>query len=104
MKEDNCKMKTLMHKTTVLTAATLALASAASAADVTVRPKATDEALINPDMGWVFYKYSNRLWAYGAGGGAEVPRHVRASQAGRLHACRLRRLVAGNARDRLAAR
>ena len=48
----------------VLTAA-LALASAVSAANVTVRPKATDEALINPGMGWVFYKYSNRIWAYG---------------------------------------
>ena len=31
----------------------------------TVRPVATDEALINPDMGFVYYKYSNRLWAYG---------------------------------------
>ncbi|MBQ3748175.1 MAG: endo-1,4-beta-xylanase [Kiritimatiellae bacterium] len=31
----------------------------------TVSPKATDSALINPDMGWVYYKYSNRLWAYG---------------------------------------
>ena len=30
-----------------------------------VRPVATDEALINPGMGWVFYKYSNRIWAYG---------------------------------------
>ena len=48
----------------VLTGA-LALASAVSAANVTVRPKATDEALINPDMGFVYYKYSNRLWAYG---------------------------------------
>ena len=48
-----------------LCAAALAIASATFAADVTVRPKATDEALINPDMGWVFYKYSNRLWAYG---------------------------------------
>ena len=26
-----------------------------------VRPVATDEALINPGMGWVFYKYSNRI-------------------------------------------
>ena len=31
----------------------------------TVCPKATDEALVNPGMGWVFYKYSNRIWAYG---------------------------------------
>ena len=58
-------MKTRMHKTIVLIAATLALASVGFAADVTVRPKATDEALINPGMGWVFYKYSNRIWAYG---------------------------------------
>ena len=35
------------------------------AAAVTVRPEATGEALINPDMGFVYYKYSNRLWAYG---------------------------------------
>ena len=36
-----------------------------SAETVSVRPTATDEALINPDMGFVYYKYSNRLWAYG---------------------------------------
>ena len=40
-------------------------AAAAGAADVTVRPKATDGALINPDMGFMYYHYSNRLWAYG---------------------------------------
>lgn len=33
---------------------------------VKVRPVATDEALINPGMGWMFFKYSNRIWAYGA--------------------------------------
>ena len=43
-----------------------ALSAAQLSADtVTVCPKATDEALINPDMGFVYYKYSNRLWAYG---------------------------------------
>ena len=31
-----------------------------------VHPKNTDEALINPGMGWVYYQYSNRLWAYGS--------------------------------------
>lgn len=31
-----------------------------------VRPEITHEALINPGMGWVFYKYSGRLWAYGS--------------------------------------
>ena len=40
-------------------------AAAAHAANVTARPKATGEALINPDMGIVYYHYSNRLWAYG---------------------------------------
>ena len=33
---------------------------------VTVTPKATDEALVNPDMGLCFYAYAGRLWAYGA--------------------------------------
>lgn len=32
---------------------------------MTVTPKATDEALVNPGMGWVYYHFSNRLWAYG---------------------------------------
>ena len=39
-------------------------ASAVSAACVT--PKPTDEALVNPGMGFVHYHYSNRLWAYGS--------------------------------------
>ena len=30
-----------------------------------VRPAATQQALINPGMGWVHFHYSNRLWAYG---------------------------------------
>ena len=33
---------------------------------VTVHPANTDEALINPGMGFYFYQYSNRLWAYGS--------------------------------------
>ena len=37
-----------MHKTIVLIAPALATAAAASAETVTVRPKATDEALIVP--------------------------------------------------------
>ena len=45
---------------------TAAAASAILAAEaVTLAPKATDGALINPDMGFVYYHYSNRLWAYG---------------------------------------
>ena len=32
---------------------------------VTIYPKDTGEALINPGMGLVHYHYSNRLWAYG---------------------------------------
>lgn len=53
-------------KTTVTRACILSvLAAALSAGAETVRPKITDETLINPEMGWCFYKYSNRLWAYG---------------------------------------
>lgn len=37
---------------------------AASAA--VVEPKATDEVLSNPGMGFVHYCYSSRIWAYGA--------------------------------------
>ena len=51
------------HKCALVAAVALALP--AFVGNVTVRPKATDEALINPDMGFVYYKYSNRLWAYG---------------------------------------
>ncbi|MDX9791937.1 MAG: DUF4832 domain-containing protein [Kiritimatiellia bacterium] len=36
-----------------------------AAGAATVTPKATTEALINPEMGWMYYHYSNRLWAYG---------------------------------------
>ena len=46
----------------------LALAALAAMMDVgaiTVSPKLTDEALVNPGMGMVYYHYSNRLWAYG---------------------------------------
>ncbi|MBQ6007856.1 MAG: DUF4832 domain-containing protein [Kiritimatiellae bacterium] len=42
-----------------------ALVAAAFASAATVRPQATDEALVNPGMGMVYYHYSNRLWAYG---------------------------------------
>ena len=30
-----------------------------------VRPRNGDRALTNPGMGWVYYHFSNRLWAYG---------------------------------------
>lgn len=40
-------------------------AVALEAGAVTVVPKVTDEALVNPGMGMVYYHYSNRLWAYG---------------------------------------
>ena len=53
-----------MVRNVVVCAAVACVALAAGA--VTVRPQATDEALVNPGMGWVFYKYSNRIWAYGA--------------------------------------
>ena len=42
-----------------------ALASAIAASAATVRPQTTDEALVNPGMGMVYYHYANRLWAYG---------------------------------------
>ncbi|MDO5581765.1 MAG: DUF4832 domain-containing protein [Planctomycetia bacterium] len=29
------------------------------------KPQITREALINPGMGWMYYQYSSRLWAYG---------------------------------------
>ena len=33
---------------------------------MTVRPRITDDAILtNPDMGLVFFHYSNRQWAYG---------------------------------------
>ena len=31
-----------------------------------VEPKATDEVLCNPGMGFVHFYYSSRIWAYGA--------------------------------------
>ena len=43
-----------------------AVASLGAAESVTVHPANTDEALINPGMGFYFYQYSNRLWAYGS--------------------------------------
>lgn len=42
-----------------------AMAVQCAAEMATVQPKSTDETLINPDMGFVYYHYSNRLWAYG---------------------------------------
>ena len=31
----------------------------------TVRPAATGDALKNPGMGFVHYRFDNRMWAYG---------------------------------------
>ena len=42
-------------------------AFALNAGTITVHPKATDEALINPGMGLVHYAYSSRIWAYDTG-------------------------------------
>lgn len=42
-----------------------ALTVSPAAWSVTVTPKATDEALVNPDMGFVMFHYSNRQWGYG---------------------------------------
>ena len=52
-------------KTHITTCLLSSLAGTMFAGVVTVAPTATDEALINPDMGFVYYHYSNRLWAYG---------------------------------------
>ena len=49
----------------IMLAPLLLAAAQLPAGTATVCPKATDNALINPDMGFVYYKYSNRLWAYG---------------------------------------
>ena len=46
---------------------TFCLVSFSKGEETTVlRPQNTDEALINPGMGWVCFHYSNRLWAYGS--------------------------------------
>ena len=44
----------------------LAFLSTLGLSAAVVTPKATDEALVNPGMGFVHYHYSNRLWAYGS--------------------------------------
>ena len=44
----------------------LSVTAAAMAQGVTVTPKATDEALINPGMGFMCYHMAGRMWAYGA--------------------------------------
>ena len=44
----------------------LVLAASSALQAVVVTPKATEEALVNPGMGFVFYQNSNRLWAYGS--------------------------------------
>ena len=46
--------------------ATAALLTAVSADAATVRPAATQEALINPGMGLVCYHNAGRFWAYGS--------------------------------------
>ena len=54
-----------MKKTIAI--ATLFAASLAGAAEtVVVTPSATKEALINPGMGFMFYRNAGRLWAYGS--------------------------------------
>ena len=42
-------------------------AMTSSAVAMTIEPKNTDEALINPGMGLVHYAYSSRIWAYDTG-------------------------------------
>ncbi len=44
----------------------LLLAALASAGTVTVHPRDTGQALVNPAMGWVLHYYDNQLGAYGS--------------------------------------
>ena len=56
-----------MKKMTFAAALSVAGCAALAAVEtVTLKPEATDEALINPGMGLYYYPYSNRLWAYGS--------------------------------------
>ena len=55
-----------MKNITVNLVGKFALLLACVAQGVTVMPRATDEALINPGMGFVFYHMAGRMWAYGA--------------------------------------
>ncbi|MDO5580795.1 MAG: hypothetical protein Q4G69_06640, partial [Planctomycetia bacterium] len=57
-------MKKLLQFVSVLLILSIA-AFARSEETQTVCPKITEEALINPGMGWVCFHFSNRLWAYG---------------------------------------
>lgn len=57
-------MKKLLQLVCVLLILSIA-AFARSKETQTVCPKITEEALINPGMGWVCFHFSNRLWAYG---------------------------------------
>lgn len=49
----------------IIAAFAAAAGLAAQAKTVTVRPVATDEPLVNPGMGLVYYQNAGRLWAYG---------------------------------------
>lgn len=59
-----------MNRTAIIGSAAATLVAGCCFADelrTVVKPRVTDEVLVNPDMGFVHYQYSNRLWAYGAG-------------------------------------
>lgn len=45
---------------------TMSVFAALVAGAAVVKPKATDEVLCNPGMGFVHFYYSSRIWAYGA--------------------------------------
>jgi hypothetical protein len=55
-----------MRLTASLVVTTLLASVAGSLSAATITPENTDEALINPGMGFVFYHNAGRLWAYGA--------------------------------------
>lgn len=51
---------------TLFAAALFTVTASAFADPVTVTPTNHGRALVNPGMGWCFYQYSGRLWAYGS--------------------------------------
>ncbi len=59
----------------VLFAKSFAFAALVAGAAV-VEPKATDEVLCNPGMGFVHFYYSSRIWAYGAQSPDGAGRHA----------------------------
>jgi Domain of unknown function (DUF4832)/Beta-galactosidase len=61
------RVSSLLGRLLAMAALLICLAIPAAAQDViTVRPQDTGQALVNPDMGWVLYFYSNEPLNYGS--------------------------------------